>query len=134
MINALRGHLAEYGSVAPKKTVNLRRLADALHDPHSGLPSVVVELGLVFLDQISGLTEQIVELEKQLRVAAASDDAARRLQTMPRIGPITAMAVAAFAPPMESVVGAPCTPRQRRLQSNARWPVNDLPAGTGGIR
>ena len=30
LINALRAHLAEYGSVAPKKTVNLKRLSEVL--------------------------------------------------------------------------------------------------------
>ena len=48
------------------------------------------------------MTEQIVGLEKQLRVEATRDKTARRLQTIPGVGPITAMAVAAFAPPMES--------------------------------
>ncbi len=102
LINALRAHLAEYGIVAPKKTVNLKRLADVLEDPQNGLPLVVIDLGRIYLDQIAGLTERIVKLEKRLRLEAASDETTRRLQTMPGIGPITAMAVAAFAPPMES--------------------------------
>ncbi len=101
LINALRGHLAEYGSVAPKKTVHLKRLVEILEDPQNGLPPVVVEIGKIYLDQIAALTERIDKLEKPLRIAAASDEAARRLQTMPGVGPITAMAVAAFAPPME---------------------------------
>jgi transposase len=101
LINALRAHLAEYGRVTAKKTVHLKRLADVLEDPQSGLLPVVVELGQVYLDQIAALTERIVKLERQLREAAASDETARRVQTMPGIGPITAMAVAAFAPPME---------------------------------
>ncbi|WP_416361583.1 transposase, partial [Leisingera sp.] len=46
-------------------------------------------------------TEQIGRLEKQVHIEATRDDNARRLQTMPGIGPKTAMAVSAFAPPME---------------------------------
>lgn len=101
LINALRAHLAEYGSVAPKKAVNLKRLAEVLEDPQSGLPSLITEIGHVYLDQIAVLTDRIGKLEKKLRIEATQDDTARRLQTMPGIGPVTAMAVTAFAPPME---------------------------------
>lgn len=38
----------------------------------------------------------------KLRVEAAGGEVTKRLQTMPGIGPITAMAIEAFAPPMES--------------------------------
>lgn len=101
LINALRGHLAEYGSVAPKKTVNVIRLAQVLEDPRNGLPPLVTEIGQIYIEQIAVRTERINVLEKQLRVEAARDDTARRAQTMPGIGPVTAMAVTAFAPPME---------------------------------
>ena len=37
----------------------------------------------------------------QIRVLATQTDQARRLQTMPGVGPLTAMAIDAFAPPME---------------------------------
>lgn len=83
--------------------MNLKRLAEVLEDPQNGLPPVVVDLGRIYLDQIAGLTDRIAKLEKQLRVDASSDETARRLQVHARNrGPITAMAVAAFAPPMES--------------------------------
>lgn len=58
LINALRAHLAEDGNVAPKKTVNLKRLAEVLEDPQNGQPPVVVDLGKIYLDQIAGLTPQ----------------------------------------------------------------------------
>lgn len=102
LINALRGHLAEYGRVAPKKRVHVARLAEILEDDQCGLPQVVAETGHVYLDQIAALTERIDALQKQMRAEALQDDAARRLQTMPGIGPVTAMAVTAFAPPMET--------------------------------
>src|SRR3546814_20270781 len=37
-----------------------------------------------------------------MKVLAAEADTARRLQTIPGAGPLTALAVEAFAPPMES--------------------------------
>ena len=42
LINALRGHLAEHGVVAPQGVVNLKRLKTALFDDTNGLPTAVV--------------------------------------------------------------------------------------------
>ena len=100
-INALRGHLAEFGVVAPQGPAHVGRLASALDDPDSGLPEQVGELGRLLLEQIAGLGEKIVGLEKELRISARQDEEAARLMTIPGIGPITAMAFQAFAPPME---------------------------------
>ena len=100
-INALRGHLAEFGVVAPQGPAHVGRLVSALDDPDSGLPDQVRELGRLLLEQIAGLGEKIVGLEKELRISARQDEEAARLMTIPGIGPITAMAFQAFAPPME---------------------------------
>ena len=42
-INALRGHLAEYGVVAPQGRARIRQLAWVLEDGDCGLPEAVVE-------------------------------------------------------------------------------------------
>ena len=101
-INALRGHLAEYGMVAPQGTAHLGRLASALEDPESGLPELVRDLGGVLLDQILGLDSKIERLETELRACAYQDEEVARLTSIPGVGPVTAMALQAFAPPMES--------------------------------
>ena len=101
-INALRGHLAEFGVIAPQGPAHVTRLASALEDPGSGLPELARELGGLLLEQIAGLSEKIVGLEKELRASARQDEAASRLMTIPGVGPITAMALQAFAPPLES--------------------------------
>ena len=44
-INALRGHLAEYGVVAPQGSARIGQLAGVLGDEDCGLPEAVVELG-----------------------------------------------------------------------------------------
>lgn len=100
-INALRGHLAEFGVVAPQGPAHVGRLASALDDPDSGLPVQVRELSRLLLEQIAGLGEKIGGLEKELRTSARQDEEVVRLMTIPGVGPITAMAVQAFAPPME---------------------------------
>lgn len=41
-INALRGHLAEYGVIAPKGPVYLSKLEAALDDTAHDLPNIVI--------------------------------------------------------------------------------------------
>ena len=101
-INALRGQLAEYGVVAPQGVAHVGRLASALKDPDSGLPVPVRELGGLLLVQIAEFDAKIDGLEKERRGCAREDEEAVRLMTIPGIGPIGAMALQAFAPPMET--------------------------------
>lgn len=98
LINALRGHLAEFGLVAPKGPASLKVLENALADETSILPGQVREMGTIYLDQIATLTEVIVRLANELEAASKTGDQLRRLCTIPGIGPVTAGAVAAFAP------------------------------------
>lgn len=51
-INALRGHLAEFGVVAAHGPTHLKRLAKALADEAVILPDTVRALGQVYLEQI----------------------------------------------------------------------------------
>ena len=99
-INALRGHLAEFGIVAPRGPAHVARLARALEDADGALPDLVGELGGVLLGQIAALDAKIDGLDKELRRQARQDRDARRLMTVPGIGPITAMALLALAPPL----------------------------------
>jgi transposase len=124
LINALRGHLAEYGVVAPQGPAHLKPLADAIADEASRLPTAVRILGRLLLEQISMLGPRIGELDKRLRAAAGQAEATRRLQTMPGVGPVTAVAVETFAPPMETF---------RRGRDFAAWlGLVPLQRSTGG--
>ena len=60
------------------------------------------DLARLLLDQIAGLSEKVAELDAELRRRVGTDDTARRLTTIPGIGPITAAAITTFAPPMET--------------------------------
>ena len=102
LINALRGHLAEHGLVAPQGVAQVKRLADAIENEENNLPPMVREIGRIYLDQIVACRSKLVELDKTLRSEAAKGETTARLQTMPGIGPITAMAVESFAPQMKS--------------------------------
>ena len=100
MINALRGHLSEHGVVAPQGPANLKVLSQAVEDGTTSLPVLVVELARVFLDQIETLSKKIAELERSTVHEAAREETTRRLQSMPGVGPITAIAIETFSPPM----------------------------------
>jgi transposase len=102
LINALRGHLAEFGLVAPKGPASLKVLENALADETSELPGPVREMGAIYLEQIARLTEVVERLAAELEAASKTDAVLRRLRTIPGIGPVTAGAVAAFAPDLDT--------------------------------
>ncbi len=109
---------------------NVIRLAEVLEDPNFGLLEEVREPGRLLVRQIAGFDERIAGPEKTLCRAVPEDADARRLMTIPGVGPITAMAVHAFAPPMESFRrGRDCSawlglvPRQHTTGSAARHGV-----------
>ncbi len=99
-INALRGHLAEFGVVAPKGPARVDRLARAVADETVPLPATVRELARLLLGQIVELREKIDALEKDIRLRAPKDEQIVRLMTIPGVGAICATAVQAFCPSM----------------------------------
>jgi transposase len=66
------------------------------------IPAIVQDLARLYLEQIELPGAKIIEIGKRLRREAAQSETAARLQTMPGIGPITALAMEAFAPPPET--------------------------------
>lgn len=102
LINALRGHLAEHGIVAPRGRVYVKKLVDALADESIALPEMVRQLGGIYVEQIGMLDDRVAGLDRKMRAEASKAETTRRLQTMPGVGPITAIAVETFGPAMES--------------------------------
>ncbi len=98
MINALRGHLAEHGLVAARGPAHLKTLADAIADGDPALHPEVRDLGRMYLEQIEGLNARVADLDAKMRCAAKKADSVRRAQTMPGVGPVTALAIETFAP------------------------------------
>jgi len=99
LINALRGHLAEFGLVAPKGPFHIKMLQSTLAGSDVDLPAPVRELYLQQIDQLTGI---ITRLANELEAATKTDCELRRLCTVPGIGPVTAGAIAAFAPDLET--------------------------------
>jgi transposase len=98
IINALRGHLAEFGIVAAKGPTRVPELIQAVEDPAEPIP----QLARPILQMLRGLDEQIKRLDHEIVERAKEDETARRLMTIPGIGPVTAVALAALAPPAET--------------------------------
>ena len=118
-INALRGLLAEHGWVAPKGLFHARSMAQ-IEDPSCSLPQGARDVFLAMIASIKALDQQIVVLDREITQRAKEDPAARRLMTIPGIGPITATALLALAPPPENfrkgrdfAAWLGLTPRQR---------------------
>ncbi|MHC5234370.1 IS110 family RNA-guided transposase [Brucella sp. LJL56] len=102
LVNALRAMLYEYGHVVPVGLGHVKRLEAILNDAASDLPDLAREEGHDLLAQIGEKTVRIDNKTQKLASLAKQTDVARRLQTMPGIGPMTAVAVEAFAPTMEN--------------------------------
>jgi transposase len=102
LVNALRSVLYEYGHVFPKGIAHLRRIEAVVIDPASDLPDLVRDECHDLLEQISEQTARIEAKTAKARGLAGTNDIARRLQTMPGVGPQTALAISGFAPPMDS--------------------------------
>jgi len=127
LINALRGHLAEFGLVAPKGPASLKLLENSLADENTDLPEPVRHMGSIYVEQIARLTEVINQLADELQNSSKTDEQLRRLCTIPGIGPVTAGAVAAFAPDLDTFESGRnfaawlgLVPRQRSTGGKAR--------------
>ena len=102
LVNALRACLYEFGHVVPQGLHQLGRIKGILDEPNSDLPELMRDECGDLIKQIAEKTVRIDARTAKLKALAAEADTARRLQTIPGVGPLTALAVEAFAPPMES--------------------------------
>jgi len=102
LVNALRACLYEFGHIVPQGIHQLGRIQGILDEPNSDLPELMREECGDLMKQIAEKTVRISARTAKIKALAAEADTARRLQTIPGVGPLTALAVEAFAPPMES--------------------------------
>jgi len=102
LINALRGHLAEFGYIARKGPGHSERLIEVVRDPASELPSEARTVLLVIVDSLAALRGKISELDREIAMRARSSEQAHRLMTIPGVGPVVATAMVALAPPASS--------------------------------
>ena len=127
LINALRGHLAEFGLVVAQGPANLKSVVCMIDDSAIDLPDAVRDVARLYLDQIALLTNKIEELHSKLVHSTKVDDAMRRLCTVPGVGPVTAGAIMAFAPDLRTFASGRnfaawlgLVPRQRSTDGKTR--------------
>ena len=96
-INALRAHLAEHGLIAPQGLSNLAGIQRVVDEGTADLEPLIAETARIYLEQINDLSSRIAKMEATLKHEAARSDTSSRIMTMPGLGPITAMAIEAFA-------------------------------------
>lgn len=101
LMNALRSSLYEFGHVVPQGIRQIVRIEAILKEQNSDLPELLIRECMDMLDQIAWLTARIKVKTETIGKLAEQTGRARRLQTMPGVGPLTAMAIDAFAPAME---------------------------------
>ena len=100
-INALRSVLYEQGQVVPTGVHSMKKIAEFLQQADNDLPTLVREECEELLASVSDLTARIDAKTLKLKKLSTQSETSRRLQTIPGVGPLTAMAIEAFAPPMD---------------------------------
>ena len=94
--NQIRGLVAEYGLVAPRELLHLRRaLPRWLEDQSDGLTARFRSLLHGLRDELTTLDERIAELDREIEQIAKSEPAAQRLMKLRGVGPIIATAMLA---------------------------------------
>jgi len=96
VINALRAHLAEFGIVAAKGDKGVKELLTILADEKdTRLPIDARASVIVLAAQLQALQTLIGSIEKRIKAQHRSNQASKRLETIPGIGVIGATAIAA---------------------------------------
>ncbi len=96
LINALRGHLAEFGIIAPAGRHRVPDLLNMLQDASDEeLPALAREALRSLIAELHGLETRIEATEGVIVREHKANPVSRRLATIPGIGPITASAIAA---------------------------------------
>lgn len=101
-INALRAHLSEIGFVAPKVPAHVARLRAIVEGGTNDLPASAQALCQRLLEVIGTLLNRISALDRDTREYAHQDGIARRLMTIPGIGPVIAAALEALTARIET--------------------------------
>lgn len=91
-INRIRGLLAEFGVVLPQRAVEVRRGAAAQAER---LPDLARSAVLDLLQHLATLDERVAAYDQELEHLAQASESARRLMTVPGVGPLTASATVA---------------------------------------
>jgi len=102
LINALRGHMAEFGLVAPQGAARAKGLIAMVADPDAPPADAARSALHALASALERLEVEIRSLEAEIVRRARENEVARRLMTIPGVGPLIATALVALAPPPET--------------------------------
>ncbi len=96
VINVIRAHLAEFGIVAPIGRKGVEELLDVVADPSDKRVPEVARTCLAALGaQLRRLKQQILEFDRMISAWHRSNEASKRLDAIPGVGPVLATALVA---------------------------------------
>ena len=100
ILNAIRGHLAEFGIISAQGPGNVLKLVQRIGSVEEDLdlPDIARTALLALGAHLDALASEIRALERQLMVWHRADATSQRLETIPGVGLITATALAASVP------------------------------------
>ena len=99
LINAIRGHCAEFGIVAPQGVRRASELVEQVRQAEAvALPDLAQGALLMLAGQLEALAVQIHAIERRLLAWHRQDQDSQRLATIPGVGLISATAFAASVP------------------------------------
>lgn len=94
--NQIRGLLAEYGIIVSQGISQITtRVPALLEQAGDGLPGVFRHLMTRLLEHFKELDRQVGEIEVQIKLWHRNNEASRRLEAIPGVGPLTATAMVA---------------------------------------
>ena len=94
LANAMRGLATEFGLTVPKGIGKLEELLELVEE-NKAFPDTARRVFMGFFEQCRVLADSIGALDAEIVAHARQDETARRLQTIPGVGPITASLIVA---------------------------------------
>jgi transposase len=98
LINALRGHLAEFGFIEVRGPSRIADLVAILEAEDESIPECARQALAPLVAQLRSATQQIEMLDAEILAWHKQSEVSRRLATIPGVGPLTATAIAATVP------------------------------------
>jgi transposase len=125
LVNALRGHGAEFGVIAAKGIRQVGPLLAAI-EQEAAIPAEAKDMASLLGRQIEVLDTRIQEIDIKLAAAHKANEISQRLATIPGVGPVTALTLAVEVDPAAFESGrhlaawAGLTPKERSTGGKQR--------------
>ena len=98
LINALRGHLAEFGIISARGPGGVKVVIATWQAIQDSLPQAAQRALQSLTDELGTIKTEIKKIEAEIIDWHRGNEASQRLATIPGVGPITASAIAATVP------------------------------------